>query len=44
VFVFALLQSLWWGGMGMLASLMLSMVAAVSEINYVRSGQLKDGS
>jgi GPH family glycoside/pentoside/hexuronide:cation symporter len=44
VLVFALLQSLWWGGMGMLAPLMLSMVADVSEINYVRSGQLKDGS
>ena len=30
--------------MGMLAPLMLSMIADISEINYVRTGELKDGS
>ena len=44
VYVFALLQSLWWGGMGVLAPLMLSMIADISEINYVKTGKLRDGS
>lgn len=41
---FSVLQGLWWGGMGMLAPLMLSMMADVSEINYVQTGKQRDGS
>lgn len=36
-------QSLWWGGMGLMAPLLLSMIADISEINYVRHGKLRDG-
>lgn len=43
VYTFAFLQSLWWGGMGLLAPLMLSMIADISEINYVKTGKLRDG-
>jgi len=42
--VFAVGQWLWWGGCGMLVPLTMSMVADLSEINYRRSGILKDGS
>ncbi len=41
---FTLFQGLWWGGIGMLTPLMLSMVADVSEINYVNTGKSRDGS
>ncbi len=44
VYVFALFQGMWWGGMGMVAPLMLSMVADISEINYVNTGKQRDGS
>lgn len=44
VLAFALLQGMWWGGVGMLGPLMLSMIADISEINYVHKGVLKDGS
>lgn len=44
VLLFALFQGIWWGGMGMLAPLMFSMVADISEINYVETGRLRDGS
>lgn len=43
VYVFAFFQSLWWGGMGLLAPLMLSMIADVSEVNYIKTGKLRDG-
>lgn len=39
----SLFQSLWWGGMGLMAPLLLSMIADISEINYVRRGKLRDG-
>ena len=44
VLAFALFQGMWWGGMGMLLPLFTSMVADVSEVNYVRTGSLRDGS
>lgn len=43
VYTFSFFQSLWWGGMGILAPLMLSMIADVSEVNYVKTGKLRDG-
>lgn len=42
--VFGLLQSMWWGGCGILVPLAVSMIADVSDINRRRSGILKDGS
>lgn len=44
VLAFAFFQGMWWGGMGMLLPLFTSMVADVSEVNYVRTGSLRDGS
>ena len=41
--VMAFFQSVWWGGMGLMAPLMLSMVADISEMNYVKRGKLRDG-
>lgn len=43
VYAFALFQGMWWGGMGMVAPLMLSMVADISEINYVETGKKREG-
>lgn len=42
--VFLLFQGLWWGGFGILCPLTSSMIADVSEINYLHTGLLKDGS
>jgi GPH family glycoside/pentoside/hexuronide:cation symporter len=42
--VFGLLQSLWWGGCGMLVPLAVSMIADVSDLNQRSSGILKNGS
>jgi GPH family glycoside/pentoside/hexuronide:cation symporter len=42
--VFALGQTMYWGGNGVLAPLAASMIADVSEINNHRTGVLKDGS
>ncbi|MGZ0655440.1 MFS transporter [Coraliomargarita sp. W4R53] len=42
--VFGLLQSLWWGGCGILVPLAVSMIADVSELNERSSGVLKNGS
>lgn len=36
-------QACWWGGCGMLGPLAMSMVADLSEVNFLRSGVLKDG-
>ena len=44
VIVFAIFQASWWGGCGMLVPLSLSMIADISEINYLKTGVLKDGS
>lgn len=41
---FALGQALWWGGCGILTPLAMSMVADLSEINFLKTGILKDGS
>lgn len=41
---FALGQALWWGGCGILTPLAMSMVADLSEINFLKTGVLKDGS
>ena len=40
---FALGQWLWWCGAGMVGPLAMSMVADLSEINFLRSGVRKDG-
>jgi GPH family glycoside/pentoside/hexuronide:cation symporter len=42
--VFLVFQGMWWGGIGMVAALVTSMVADISEINLLRSNVLKDGS
>ncbi len=42
--VFALGQSIYWAGNGLLAPLTTSMIADISEVNQLRSGLLKDGS
>lgn len=42
--MFALGQALWWGGCGILTPLAMSMVADLSEINFLKTGVLKDGS
>jgi len=44
ILVFTLGQSLWWGGAGILAPLSVSMVADISEINFLKTGVSKDGS
>lgn len=44
VIVFGLLQSLWWGGCGMLVPLAASMIADISDLDRQRTGVLKDGS
>jgi glycoside/pentoside/hexuronide:cation symporter, GPH family len=44
VLAFAVLQSMWWGGIGLLAPLVISMMADISELNHRRTGVLKDGS
>jgi GPH family glycoside/pentoside/hexuronide:cation symporter len=41
--LFGLFQSCWWGGCGMLVPLATSMIADISELNYKRTGILKDG-
>ncbi len=41
---FALGQALWWGGCGILTPLAMSMVADLSEINFLKTGVMKDGS
>jgi len=40
--IFSLFLALWWGGMGVVGPLAMSMMADISEINYRRSGLLKD--
>lgn len=42
--MFAFGQALWWGGCGILTPLAMSMVADLSEINFLKTGVLKDGS
>ncbi len=42
--IFALGQALWWGGCGLLGPLTNSLVADLSELNYHRTGVLRDGS
>jgi Na+/melibiose symporter-like transporter len=42
--VFALGQSMYWAGNGVLVPLATSMIADVSELNAHRTGVLKDGS
>lgn len=42
--VFAICQGMWWGGAGILVPLVTSMIADISEINFRRTGVLKDGS
>jgi glycoside/pentoside/hexuronide:cation symporter, GPH family len=44
VVLFGLLQSLWWGGCGVLVPLATSMIADISAINQRRTGVIKDGS
>jgi len=44
IITFAIGQALWWGGCGILTPLAMSMVADLSEINFIRTGVLKDGS
>jgi len=44
VVVFGLLQSLWWGGCGMLVPLATSMIADLADLDYRQTGVLKDGS
>jgi GPH family glycoside/pentoside/hexuronide:cation symporter len=44
VIVFGFLQSLWWGGCGMLVPLATSMIADLADLDYRRTGVLKDGS
>jgi GPH family glycoside/pentoside/hexuronide:cation symporter len=44
VIVFGLLQSLWWGGCGMLVPLATSMIADIADLDHRRTGVLKDGS
>lgn len=44
VLMFGMFQALWWGGCGILVPLSSSMIADVSEINRMKTGQLKDGS
>lgn len=41
--LFGVGQACWWGGCGMLVPLSMSMVADLSEINFLRTGLLKDG-
>lgn len=41
--LFAIGQWMWWGGCGVLVPLATSMVADLSELNYLRTGILKDG-
>jgi len=41
--LFGLGQACWWGGCGMLGPVAMSMVADVSQINFLRTGVLKDG-
>jgi len=41
---FAFGQALWWGGCGIMTPLAMSMVADLSEINFLKTGVLKDGS
>lgn len=41
---FGLGQLLWWGGCGIMTPLGMSMVADLSEINFLKTGILKDGS
>lgn len=42
--VFGFGQALWWGGCGILVPIAMSMVADLSEINFLHTGVLKDGS
>jgi len=42
--LFGLCQALWWGGCGMLGPIAASMVADLSEVNFLKSGILKDGT
>ncbi|MBU3666540.1 MAG: MFS transporter [Chthoniobacterales bacterium] len=41
--LFGLGQACWWGGCGMLGPLAMSMVADLSEVNFLKTGILKDG-
>jgi len=42
--LFMVFQGMWWGGAGILVPLVTSMIADISEINFRRTGVLKDGS
>jgi GPH family glycoside/pentoside/hexuronide:cation symporter len=42
--LFSLGQMAWWAGIGILCPLSFSMIADISEINFLRSGIRKDGS
>jgi GPH family glycoside/pentoside/hexuronide:cation symporter len=44
VIVFGLLQSLWWGGCGILVPLAASMIADLADLDNRKTGVLKDGS
>jgi GPH family glycoside/pentoside/hexuronide:cation symporter len=37
-------QVAWWGGCGIIGPIAMSMMADLSEANYLRTGELKDGS
>ncbi len=43
VLSFGILQAFWWGGCGIIVPLATSMIADISEINSLKSGELKDG-